>query len=298
MDLYRRVRLACHVDGVSEGAAASRFGISQDHGQEDTGPFGASGLSAQQTAESSKAGPVYIDHRSDPGRGSVGSPQTASYGETDLRAAARRARVRRRADNRQGLRRSPASSQPSVVAAQRRRGQEMFVPLTHAPGHAQADFGEADVVIAGVKQRAHFFVMDLPHSDACFVVAYPAATTEAWLDGHIRAFAFFDGIPLSILYDNDSCLVARILPDGTRHLTQGFSGLQSHYLFKDRYGRPGKGNAELEPWRQWRRESQVKGQSRGSGWLCPAQLHGPDPPVRELCGIECRPRTALQQTPS
>ena len=176
-------------------------------------------------------------------------------------------------------RRGPASSWPSVVVAQRRRGQEMFVPLTHAPGHAQADFGEADVVIAGVKQRAHFFVMDLPHSDACFVVAYPAATTEAWLDGHIRAFAFFDGIPLSILYDNDSCLVARILPDGTRHLTQGFSGLQSHYLFKDRYGRPGKGNAELEPWRQWRRESQVKGQSRGSGWLCPAQLHGPDPPV-------------------
>jgi transposase len=33
------------------------------------------------------------------------------------------------------------------------RGQEMFVPLTHAPGEAQADFGEAVVVIAGVEQR-------------------------------------------------------------------------------------------------------------------------------------------------
>ncbi|MCP1168240.1 IS21 family transposase, partial [Limimaricola sp. ASW11-118] len=60
-----------------------------------------------------------------------------------------------------------------------RRGREMFVPLTHPPRHAQADFGEAVVVIGGIEQKAHFFVMDLPHSDACFVRAYPAATAEA-----------------------------------------------------------------------------------------------------------------------
>ena len=88
----------------------------------------------------------------------------------------------------------------------------------------------------------HFFVMTLPHSDACFVAAYPAATAEAWLDGHNRAFAFFGGVPQSILYDNDKCLVARILADGTRQRTRSFSGLVSHYLFEDRYGRPGKGN--------------------------------------------------------
>ena len=37
-------------------------------------------------------------------------------------------------------------------------------------------------------------------------------------------------------------LVSRILSDGTRQRTRAFSGLQSHYLFEDRYGRPGKGN--------------------------------------------------------
>ena len=116
------------------------------------------------------------------------------------------------------------------------------MPLAHPPGHAQADFGEADAIIAGVMHRAHFFVMTLPHSDACFVAAYPAATAEAWLDGHNAAFAFFGGVPQSILYDNDKCLVSRILPDGTRQRTRSFSGLQSHYLFEDRYGRPGKGN--------------------------------------------------------
>ena len=53
---------------------------------------------------------------------------------------------------------------------------------------------------------------------------------------------FSAGVPQSILYDNDKCLVSRILSDGTRQRTRAFSGLQSHYLFEDRYGRPGKGN--------------------------------------------------------
>ncbi|MCK5750468.1 MAG: IS21 family transposase, partial [Oricola sp.] len=97
-----------------------------------------------------------------------------------------------------------------------RRGQEVFVPLAHPAGHGQADFGEAVVVIGGVEQKAHFFVLDLPHSDACYVRAYPAAVAEAWVDGHVQAFAFFGAVPQSIVYDNDRCLVAKILPDGTR----------------------------------------------------------------------------------
>src|SRR3546814_14180499 len=52
------------------------------------------------------------------------------------------------------------------------RRQEVFVPLSHPPGHAQADFGEAMVVIGGVEQKARFFVLDLPHSDGCYVRAY------------------------------------------------------------------------------------------------------------------------------
>ena len=118
----------------------------------------------------------------------------------------------------------------------------MFVPLAHAPGHAQADFGEAMVVIGGVEQKAHFFALDLPHSDACFVRAYPAAVSEAWIDGHVHAFAFFGRVPQSVLYDNDRCLVAKILSDGIRKRTKLFSGFLSHYFIHDRYGRPGKGN--------------------------------------------------------
>ena len=128
------------------------------------------------------------------------------------------------------------------VAGWYRRAQEMFVPLEHPPGHAQVDFGEAIAVIGGVERKIHFFAFDLPHSDACFVVGYPAETTEAFCDGHIRAFAFFGGVPQSILYDNTKIAVARILGNGKRLRTRVFTELQSHYLFEDRFGRPGKGN--------------------------------------------------------
>jgi transposase len=128
------------------------------------------------------------------------------------------------------------------VAGWHRRAQEMFVPLEHPPGHAQVDFGEAIGVIGGVERKIHFFAFDLPHSDACFVVGYPAETAEAFCDGHIRAFAFFGGVPQSILYDNTKIAVARILGDGKRQRTRVFTELQSHYLFKDRFGRRGKGN--------------------------------------------------------
>ena len=119
------------------------------------------------------------------------------------------------------------------------------MPLAHLPGHAQVDFGEALATIGGVRQTVHFLCMDLPQSDACFVKAYPRETTEAFLDGHVAAFAFFGRVPLSVLYDNTKIAVARICGDGRRERTRAFTELVSHYLFRDRFGRPGKGNDKI-----------------------------------------------------
>jgi len=128
------------------------------------------------------------------------------------------------------------------VRGEQVRSREVFVPLTHAPGEAQADFGEALVVVAGVEQKAHYLAIDLPHSDDCFVVAFPAETTEAFLEGHVRAFAYFGGVPTRILYDNTKIAVAKILGGEQRQRTRAFSELQSYYLFADKFGRPARGN--------------------------------------------------------
>ena len=129
-----------------------------------------------------------------------------------------------------------------VVREHEIRHREMFVPLVHPPGNAQVDFGEAVVVVNGVEQKGHFLAMDLPHSDAPFVMIFPKETTEAFCLGHAEAFAWFGGVPRTILYDNTAIAVARILDSGERQRTRVFDQLVSHYLFHDRFARVGKGN--------------------------------------------------------
>ena len=209
VELYLRVRLACHVDGLSQREAARRFSLARETVKKMLRHSEPPGYRRRQPPKRPKLDPFtdVIDRILEDDR-TVHRKQ---------RHTAKRIFERLRDEH--GF----AGGQTIVkdyVRERRRRLREMFVPLVHPPGHAQADFGEADAIIAGVRHRAHFFVMTLPHSDACFVSAYPAATAEAWLDGHNRAFAFFGGVPQSILYDNDKRLVARILPDGRRQRTQ------------------------------------------------------------------------------
>jgi transposase len=67
------------------------------------------------------------------------------------------------------------------IREKKRRTQEVFVLLSHPPGHAPVDFGEALGEIGGAQRKLYSFAMALPHSDAFFIKAYPAETTEACL---------------------------------------------------------------------------------------------------------------------
>jgi transposase len=60
-------------------------------------------------------------------------------------------------------------------------------------------------------------------------------------NGHVAAFDFFGGVPQSTLYDNSKLAVAKIVKGGRRQRSKMFAELQSHDLFEDRFGRPGKG---------------------------------------------------------
>ena len=231
VELYGRVRYAVQIEGLSERAAARRFGLD---------PRTVSKMVRFSVP------PGYV-RKKPPAKPKL-DPFIALI-DSILRADKSRPKKQRHTAKRvfERLRDEHGFTGgitivKDYVAGWRQRTQEMFVPLVHPPGHAQADFGEAIGIIGGVERKIHFFAFDLPHSDACFVVGYPAETTEAFCDGHVRAFAFFGGVPQSILYDNTKIAVARILGDGKRQRTRVFTELQSHYLFEDRFGRPGKGN--------------------------------------------------------
>ena len=119
-----------------------------------------------------------------------------------------------------------------MVREIRRTSQEVFLPLKQPPGEAQVDFGHALVKMGGVLRKVCFFVMTLPYSDAFFVRAYERECTETFWDGHVRAFAFFGGVPRRITYDNSKIAISKIIGPRVRELTTGFLQLVSHYLFR------------------------------------------------------------------
>lgn len=231
VELYARIRRAVMADGLSRRDAAKQFGVHRNTISKMLQFSVPPGYRRRERPVSKKLGPhmAWID----------------AILEGDRNVHKKQRHTAQRIFDRLRDERGFSGRYTIVreyVAQATLRGREMFVPLSHRPGHAQADFGEADAYIDGKKVRFHYFCMDLPHSDGCFVKAYPAETAEAFCDGHVAAFDFFGGVPQSILYDNTRLAVAKIVKGGRRLRSRMFAELQSHYLFDDRFGRPGKGN--------------------------------------------------------
>jgi transposase len=120
---------------------------------------------------------------------------------------------------------------------------EVFFPLAFDPGQeAQVDWGEAWAEINGVCRPAWLFCMRLCYSSAQFVCAFERESMEAFLEGHVRAFEFFGGVPKRLAYDNLKCAVIRVGRGRERKLNGDFLKLRSHYLFESRFCNVGKGN--------------------------------------------------------
>jgi transposase len=231
VELYAAVRMAVFRDGLSQREAARRFGIDRGTVSKVLGHSVPPGYRRSQPRARPKldAHAGFIDELL----------------EADLTAPKKQRHTILRIFERLRDERGFDGGYTTVrdyVRPRRLALKEAFVPLVHPPGHAQADFGEAWAVLGGVRRKVRLLVVDLPQSDAIFVKAYLAETAEALCDGHVAAFDFFGGVPLSILYDNTKLAVAKILGDGRRERARLFAELQSHYLFRDRFGRPGKGN--------------------------------------------------------
>jgi transposase len=231
VEIYGRVRRAVRVEGRSQRAVAREFGLSRETVRKMLQFAVPPGYQRQQPVKKPKLGPWLgvID---------------AILNDDKQRPAKQRHTAKRIFERLKEEHQFTGGYTivKNYVRAATLRSREMFVPLVHPAGEAQVDFGEALVVIAGVEQKAHYLVMDLPHSDDCFVAAFPSETTEAFLEGHVRAFAYFGGVPTRILYDNSKIAVAKILGGEERQRTRAFSELQSYYLFADKFGRPAKGN--------------------------------------------------------
>lgn len=136
------------------------------------------------------------------------------------------------------------------VAEVRRRQEvplvEVMVPQQHPLGaEAEVDFGTASVHLAGLLVEVSMFVMRLSASGRGYARAYLNEGQEVFLDGHVRAFEHFGGVPGRIRYDNLKAAVARVLKGRDRIESERFIALRSHYGFDSFFCQPGiKGSHE------------------------------------------------------
>jgi transposase len=139
-----------------------------------------------------------------------------------------------------------ASTVRRYVAKLKATGKEVYMPLAFDPGEeAQVDWHSGWIVENGVQRKAQFFCMRLCYSKASFVIAYEHADLVSFIDGHLRAFAYFGGIPRRIAYDNLKSAVTHVgnpRKGQDRVLNETFRKLRCHYLFETRFCTPARGN--------------------------------------------------------
>ena len=142
VELYGRVRYSVRIEGLSERAAARRFGIDPRTVSKMMKFSVPPGYVRKKPAAKPKLDPfipvidrILGDDKSRPKK---------------QHHTAKRIFERLRDEHRftGGI-----TIVKDYAAGWRQRTQEMFVPLLHPPGHAQADFGEAIGIIGGVERK-------------------------------------------------------------------------------------------------------------------------------------------------
>jgi transposase len=169
-----------------------------------------------------------------------------------------------------------------AVRAYKQSQAEVFVPLLHPPGEAQVDFGRAEVVVAGESVKAALFVLTLPYSNARFACLFPRECTEAFHEGHVRAFAFVGGVPSRVTYDNSKIAVTKFTGPHARELTGEFLRLQAHFGFAAHFCRAGEAHEKghVEGGVGYVRRNYLVPVPRGESW------EGLNGPLSQACQRE------------
>lgn len=238
MKLYEQVRRAGEGEQLSVRALAKRFGV---HRRDVRAALASAVPPERKVAQ--RVSPVL----------EAWKPVIDGWLEADRSAPRKQRHTARRVFQRLVEEHGAVVGESTVrryVAEVRRRMDvplvEVMVPQRHPLGEeAEVDFGTASVYLAGVLVEVSMFIMRLSASGRAFPRAYVNECQEVFLDGHVRAFAHYGGVPARIRYDNLKAAVERVLKGRDRLESDRFIALRSHYRYDSFFCQPGiKGSHE------------------------------------------------------
>jgi len=117
-----------------------------------------------------------------------------------------------------------------------------YLPLEHAPGEAQVDFGKAQFVERCILYDGFYLVLSFPYSNAGYLQLFKSENQECLLEGLKNIFEHIDGTPREIWFDNTSTIVKNIRQDGERDINTGFERFMLHYNFASNFCNPNSGH--------------------------------------------------------
>ncbi|WP_427017423.1 hypothetical protein ACQCSX_01960 [Pseudarthrobacter sp. P1] len=169
--------------------------------------------------------------------------------------------------------------------ARNRQSGEDFTELVWPAGTVQVDFGQAEAIIAGIRQIQHILVVTFPFSNMRFVQAYRVETAECICHGLRRVFEHIGAAPRHLVFDNASGIGRRV---GMKVVqTKLFGAFKLHYRSESRYCNPYSGheNGSME---------NAVGFLRRNRSLRPGPGRPPGPPARSGAPFSDPPRPARQ----
>lgn len=113
------------------------------------------------------------------------------------------------------------------------QASDQYLDLVWSPGEAQADFGEADFYYRDVLTRMFYLVVVFPYSNVGFMQLFRGENAECVCQGLKAIFAFIDGIPEAIVFDNAAGIGKRIGEVITT--SKLFGAFSAHYGFSFRF---------------------------------------------------------------
>lgn len=115
-----------------------------------------------------------------------------------------------------------------------------YLELVWAPGTAQVDFGQAEAIIAGIRQSLHILVVSFPFSNMRFAQAFRAETSECIGHGLRTIFEHIDSVPTQLILDNATAFGRRCGQVITESAL--FAAFKAHYRTSARYCNAYSGN--------------------------------------------------------
>jgi transposase len=133
-----------------------------------------------------------------------------------------------------------------VREARRRLGVspvQVFIPLEPELGmEAEVDWGGCHAIVAGEYTKLKVFCMRSKGSGKPFVRCFPCERQQAFFEGHMEAFGFYGGVFRTLIYDNLTAAVEKVLKGKERRLQGSFEKFRAYYNFEARFCNRGQGH--------------------------------------------------------